>query len=125
MRQNLYISVAVATSSSKFFGQIYGHMICYLSSSNVRSSVFLYLPSDREVNSAKLKFVALHREIFLFSVKIQDKVTSHKRYRQSGNHVIMIGGTRGKTCVSESRLVGFTSDWTSKWRECFSTKQET
>ena len=89
---------------------------------------------------------------FQFSVKIQHKVTRHRRYRQSSepiksqsNHVIkvashkryrqsskqiksqrnhVIGANRGKTCVRESRLVGFSSDWTSncKWRECFSTK---
>ena len=108
MRQNLYINVAVATSSSKFFGQVYDHIICYFSSSNVRSSVFLYLPSDREVNSAKLTFMAVHREIFCSVTKSKRKepVTKDK-----GNHVI--GVKREKKCVSESRLVGFASDWTS------------
>ena len=134
---NLYINVAVTRSSSKLTDHISYHIICYVSTSNVRSSVFLYWTSDRKVNSAKPKFVVspyrLPKDLkivtmqqlalvkntakrnFHFNVEIQHKVVSHKRYRQSSepiktqsNHVI--GLKRGKTCVSESRLVGFTSN---------------
>ena len=81
------------------------------------------------VKSTRLRDLLLDFEL---NVKIQDKVISHKSYRQSNepiksqsNHVI--GVKHGKMCVSESRLVGIASDWTSdcKWRECLSTKQET
>ena len=54
---SIYTNVAVTTSSSKLFDHINCHIICYVSTSKVRSSVFLYWPSDRKVNSAKPKFV--------------------------------------------------------------------
>lgn len=66
-----------------------------------------------------------------FNVEIQDKLTSHKKHRQSSKPIKsqsnnVIGVKRAKTCANESRLVGFTPapDWVRKWRECFSTKQK-
>ena len=62
---------------------------------------------------------------FHLNVKIQPKVTNHKRHGRSSEpikyrikHVISV--KCGKTCASESRLIGFTPDWRRKWRECFS-----
>ena len=45
------------------FKTIWSYQLCYVSTSDVRLSGFLYWPSDRKVNSAKPKFAVSPQKI--------------------------------------------------------------